>query len=329
MKLNGKKIAVTGAGGFIGSHLVEELVNKGAKVRAYVHYNSRGSKGLLELLPQGILDEVQVLSGDIQDPFSVKKLVAGCDIVFHLAALIGIPYSYVSPQSYLATNVNGTLNVLEACKDNGVNRLIHTSTSETYGTALYTPIDESHPLQAQSPYSASKISADKLVQSYFLSFNVPAVTIRPFNNFGPRQSARAIIPTIIIQALTQQEIKLGSLAPIRDYVYVKDAVKAFVMAAVVEQAVGRIINIGTGKSFSIGNIVKIILSLMNIEKPIIREDTRIRPVKSEVMELICNNALAQSMLNWVPETTFEEGLKQTCDWIKNNKERYKANIYNI
>ena len=329
MTLNRKKIAVTGAGGFIGSHLVEGLVEEGAEVRAYVHYNSRGSWGLLELLPQDILNSVQIVFGDIQDPFAVRRLVEGCDIVFHLAALIGIPYSYTAPQSYVATNINGTLNVLEACRDVGVERVIHTSTSETYGTALYTPIDEKHPLQAQSPYSASKIAADKLVQSYHLSFDVPVVTIRPFNNFGPRQSARAIIPTIMIQALTQPEIKLGSLTPVRDYVYVKDTVKAFIKSAVVDKAIGHVINIGTGKSSSIGDIVKTILRVMNIEKPIIQKNARIRPAKSEVMQLVCDNTLAQSMLEWEPTIAFEEGLQHTCDWIKSNAERYKSAIYNV
>jgi NAD dependent epimerase/dehydratase len=329
MTLNRKKVAVTGAGGFIGCHLVEGLVEEGAKVKAYVHYNSRGSWGLLELLPQDILNSVQIVFGDIQDPFAVRRLVEGCDIVFHLAALIGIPYSYTAPQSYVATNINGTLNVLEACRDVGVERVIHTSTSETYGTALYTPIDEKHPLQAQSPYSASKIAADKLVQSYYLSFDVPVVTIRPFNNFGPRQSARAIIPTIMIQALTQPEIKLGSLTPVRDYVYVKDTVKAFIKSAVVDKAIGHVINIGSGKSSSIGDIVKIILRVMNIEKPIIQENTRIRPAKSEVMQLVCDNTLAQSVLKWEPTITFDEGLKQTRDWIKSNTERYKSAIYNV
>lgn len=329
MSLNGKKVTLTGAGGFIGSHLAETLVREGAAVRAFVHYNSMGRWGNLDSLPKDILDALEVISGDIQDPFSVRNLISGCDIVFHLAALIGIPYSYVAPQSYLATNVAGTLNVMEASRQADVERVVHTSTSETYGTAIYTPIDEKHPLRGQSPYSASKIAADKVAESYYLSFELPVVTLRPFNCFGPRQSARAVIPTIISQALTQPRIELGSLSPRRDYTYVTDIAEAFAKAAVDERAVGRLIGVGSGQSSSIENIVKLILNLLGVEKPIVNQSSRIRPRKSEVMELICDNSLAKELLDWQPKLSFKEGMKRTIDWIGKHTSAFKPEIYTI
>lgn len=329
MSVKGRTVAVTGAGGFIGSHLVEGLVREGAQVRAFVHYNSLGTWGLLEQLPEDILESVQIVAGDVQDPFSVEKLIAGCNVVYHLAALIGIPYSYHAPQSYVATNINGTLNVLEACRQADVERVIHTSTSETYGTAIYTPIDEKHPLQGQSPYSASKIAADKIAESYYLSFDLPVVTIRPFNNFGPRQSARAVIPTIISQALTCPTIELGLLSPVRDYVYVTDTVSAFLRAATARKVVGRVINVGSGKSSSIADIAKLILDLLGAEKEIVNLESRTRPSKSEVMELLCDNSLARELLGWQPTVSFEGGLRRTIDWISENKSRYKSHIYNV
>ncbi len=329
MSLNGKKVTLTGAGGFIGSHLAETLVREGAAVRAFVHYNSMGRWGNLDSLPKDILDALEIISGDIQDPFSVRNLISGCDFVFHLAALIGIPYSYIAPQSYLATNVTGTLNVMEASLQADVERVIHPSTSETYGTAIYTPIDEKHPLRGQSPYSASKIAADKVAESYHLSFELPVVTLRPFNCFGPRQSARAVIPTIISQALTQPRIELGSLSPRRDYTYVTDIAEAFAKAAVDERAVGRLIGVGSGQSSSIENIVKLILNLLGVEKPIVNQSSRTRPRKSEVMELICDNSLAKELLDWQPKLSFKEGMKRTIDWIGKHTSAFKPEIYTI
>jgi len=329
MSLEGKKVALTGAAGFIGSHLAEAIVREGGDLRAFVHYNSMGRWGHLDSLPIEILDSIEVVSGDIQNPFSVSNLISGCDVVFHLAALIGIPYSYVAPQSYIATNVTGTLNIMEASRQSGVERVIHTSTSETYGTALYTPIDEKHPLQAQSPYSASKIAADKIAESYHLSFEVPVVTLRPFNCFGPRQSARAVIPMIISQALTRPNIQLGSLSPRRDYTFVSDTARAFLMAAQDERTIGRLINVGSGKSSSIEEVVHLILELMEMNKPVKHLSGRVRPPKSEVMELVCDNRLANELLDWQPEVSFREGLAKTIDWINSNTDQYRSDIYNI
>ena len=325
-----KKALITGAGGFIGSHLVEELVRRSAaKVRTLVHYNSRNDWGLLELLPQEIQQELDVVTGDIQDPFMVRKAVHGCDIVFHLAALIAIPYSYVSPGSYVSTNIRGTLNVLQACLDEGVEKVIHTSTSETYGTAQYTPIDEKHPLQGQSPYSASKIGADKIAESYHLSFDLPVATVRPFNSYGPGQSARAIIPTIISQALSCSEISLGLLSPVRDLTYVKDTIAGFLKVAESDKSVGEVINIGTEYGITIGDLAEKIIELVGKDVKIVRDEERVRPEKSEVMALICDRRKAKALIGWEPRYALEEGLRETIKWIEKNLDRYKAEIYNV
>lgn len=330
MKLKGKKILVTGAGGFIGSHLTEELVKIGANVRVFVHYNSRNDWGLLEFLSSNVKSEIDVISGDIQDNNAVRRAVKDIDVVFHLAALIGIPYSYIAPESYINTNIKGTLNVMQACLDEEIEKVVHTSTSEVYGTAKYVPIDEKHPLQGQSPYSASKIGADKIAESYYLSFNLPVATIRPFNTFGPRQSARAVIPTIISQALSSGIVELGSLTPIRDLTYVKDTVNGFIKVAESPKSIGEVINTGNGKGISIGELSEKIICLLEIpDLKISVDEKRIRPEKSEVMELICDNSKAKKLLGWEPKYSLEEGLKETISWIKEHQRHYKPNIYNV
>ncbi|ABE52487.1 SDR family NAD(P)-dependent oxidoreductase [Methanococcoides burtonii] len=330
MSIKNKNVVVTGAGGFIASHLTEELVRRGANVKAFVHYNSRNDWGLLELAEKDLLDKVEVISGDVTDPFFVNSVTKDTDIVFHLAALIGIPYSYVAPEHYVNVNVKGTLNVLQACLDNGVGKMVHTSTSETYGTAEYTPIDEKHPLKGQSPYSASKIGADKMAESYYRSFDLPVATIRPFNTFGPRQSARAIIPTIISQALTRDEIHVGSLTPVRDMTYVKDTVNGFIEVGLSERSSGETINVGTGSGATIGVILEKILKILGKEDiPVIEEQNRVRPGKSEVMELICDNSKAKDLLNWSPEYSLDNGLKETIEWMQEYTKLYKPDMYVI
>lgn len=328
MSIKNKNVVVTGAGGFIGSHLTEELVRRGANVKAFVHYNSRNDCGLLELLEKDILSEVNIIAGDITDPFFVRKEIKDVDIVFHLAALIGIPYSYIAPESYVNVNIKGTLNVLQAGLDNSVGRIVHTSTSETYGTAEYTPIDELHPLKGQSPYSASKIGADKIAESYFRSFDLPVSTIRPFNTFGPRQSARAIIPTIITQALVKKEVHVGSLSPVRDLTFVKDTVNGFIKVGTTENSIGEVINIGTGSGVTIGELLKKILHILEIEdSPIFEDKDRVRPTKSEVMELICDNSKAKRLLDWNPQYTLDEGLEETIKWMREHTNLYKTEKY--
>jgi len=329
MDWKGKKVLVTGAGGFIGSHLTEELVKSGARVRGLVHYNARNDWGLIELLTKEIRQELEVVTGDVQDSFMMRKTIRGSDIVFHLAALIAIPYSYLAPESYVNTNVKGTLNVLQACLEEGVEKVVHTSTSETYGTARYTPIDENHPLQGQSPYSASKIGADKIAESFHLSFGLPVVTSRPFNTYGPRQSARAIIPTIVTQVLSSSEVKLGLLTPVRDLTYVKDTVAGFLKIVESDGSVGEVINIGTGIGIPIGELVEKISGLVGKEVTIIRDEQRVRPEKSEVMELICDRRKAKELIDWEPQYTLEEGLRETIKWIKKYLDLYKPGIYNI
>lgn len=331
MKLSGKKVLVTGGAGFIGSHLVEGLLERGCSVRVLVHYNSMGSWGHLESLPPSTMQELEVTPGDVSDPALAAEVVDGCDVVFHLAALIAIPYSYRAPHSYVATNVTGTLNILEACRRKKVERLVHTSTSETYGTARYTPIDEEHPLQGQSPYSASKISADKLAESYYRSFDLPVATLRPFNTYGPRQSARAIIPTVISQALTGNEVRLGSLDPVRDLTYAADTASAFMAIAECDDAVGRVVNSGNGRGITIGDLAKRILKIMGVEDScdIVHDDARVRPRKSEVFELLCDNTLAGELMNWRPATGLDEGIEKTVEYVRANLDRYKAEIYNI
>ena len=325
------KVLVTGAGGFIGSTLAEELVRAGYRVRAMVRYNSENRWGLLEAVPKAALDEIEVFPGDIRDPALVRKAVAGCDIVFHLAALIAIPYSYQAPESFVQTNVAGTLNVAQACLDHGVSRLVHTSTSETYGTAQYTPIDEKHPLVAQSPYTATKIGADKIVEAFHRSFGLPAVTLRPFNTFGPRQSARAVIPTIISQILAgERTLHLGSLKPIREFNYVRDTVGGFIAAAAAsDRAIGQTINLGSGETISIGDLLKLISDQCEVRVRVKKDPQRVRPAKSEVMELACDNRKAKRLLGWRPRYDIRTGLKETIGWMRVNLHRYKPGVYNV
>ena len=327
--LKDKKVLVTGAGGFIGSHLVETLARKGANVRAFVKYNGRGDLGMLSELPEETLGDLDIVMGDIRDPFFVRKAVKGCDIVFHLAALIGIPYSYIAPNDYVSVNVQGTLNILQACRDEGTPRIVHTSTSETYGTAIYVPIDEKHPLQGQSPYSASKIAADKMAESYYRSFETPVVIIRPFNTFGPRQSARAVIPTAIIQALTQNKIMMGSLEPVRDLTFVKDTAEGFIKVGLCDKVIGQTVNLGVGHGHTIGDVVKMILKIIGKDVEIIQDPQRIRPAKSEVMQLVSDNTIAKSICGWEPQYTLQQGLEETVEWIKHNLSRFRPQVYNV
>lgn len=324
------RVLVTGAAGFIGSHLTEALVSEGFKVRAMTHYNFQNNWGWLETLPADIMERIEVQPSDICDPFAVREAVKGCSIVFHLASLIAIPYSYQAPASYVETNVKGTLNVLQACRDTGVEKLVHTSTSETYGSARYVPIDEEHPLTGQSPYAASKIGADKLAESYYLSFELPVATIRPFNTFGPRQSARAVIPTIISQALSGADtIELGALHPVRDLNYVKDTAAGFIALARSDQSTGRVINIGRGDGISIGELANIILELCESGASIKSTEERERPEKSEVQRLVCGNDKARELLGWAPQYSLRQGLEETVAWMRENLKRYKPGLYNV
>jgi len=330
MDWNGKSVLITGAGGFVGSHLTEKLVETGARVRAFVRYNSRSDWGMLRLLPKHKLNEIEVFAGDLRDSQAIRRASQTAGIVFHLGSLIAIPYSYVHPRDTIETNVIGALNVMSAARETGVERIIHTSTSEVYGTALYVPMDEKHPLQGQSPYSASKIGADMVAESYHRSFGLPVSVIRPFNTFGPRQSARAVIPTIIIQALAAApNISLGSVFPTRDYTYVDDLVSAFIKIAESGDSIGEVINIGSGFETSIGDIAKKVLSILGIDKPIIIEDKRVRPTKSEVERLCCDNTKARRLLGWEPVINLETGLHKTIKWISENIDLYKADLYNI
>lgn len=322
-------VLVTGAGGFIGSHLAEALVKEGKTVRAFVRYNSRNDWGSLADLEADVLGSIEVIAGDIKDPEAVRRAVKGCDVVHHLAALIGIPFSYTNPRDYVDTNVTGTANVLNAAREYGLRRLVCTSTSEVYGTARFTPITEEHPLQAQSPYSASKIGADKLAESYFTSFDLPVTILRPFNTFGPRQSARAIIPTIIVQALTRDVIELGSLDPLRDLNFVANTVSAFILCAARDEAIGQVINAGSGREISVGDLAQSILKIMDVNKPIVQDKARVRPPKSEVGQLIASNAKAAELLGWTPGVGLSEGLALTIDWFRAHHARYKAEIYNV
>ncbi len=326
---NGKRTLVTGAAGFIGSHLVERLVRDGCTVRAFVHYNAAGYRHNLERLDPEIRDELEVVAGDIADPFSVNNAIAGQDVVFHLASLIAIPYSYIAPATYVATNVTGTLNVLQACREHGVSRLVHTSTSEVYGTAQYVPIDEQHPLVGQSPYSASKIAADKLAESFHRSYELPVVTVRPFNTFGPRQSARAVIPTIICQALTLDEVHIGNLDPVRDFTYAEDTAAGFVAAAQCGPAVGEVLNLGTGQGVSIGEVVAKVLELVNRDVRLRADEGRVRPEASEVLRLISDNSKARRLTGWTPQVDFTTGLERVIEYIRAHPEQYKAEIYNV
>ncbi|MEN7432865.1 NAD-dependent 4,6-dehydratase LegB [Chromobacterium sp. TRC.1.1.SA] len=336
MKLQGKKILVTGADGFIGSHLVEHLVRQGADVRAFVYYNSFNSWGWLDQSPEDIRRSFEVFAGDVRDPHGVRTAMQGCDVVLHLAALIAIPYSYHSPDTYIDTNVKGTLNVVQAARELGVERVVHTSTSEVYGTARFVPITEEHPLQGQSPYSASKIGADQIAQSFFLSFETPVATIRPFNTYGPRQSARAVIPTIITQiAAGMDEIKLGAIHPTRDFNFVQDTVRGFCAVAECDAALGKVINVGSNYEISVGDTARLIAELMGRDVRFTSDEQRLRPAGSEVERLWADNRLARELAGWGPEYAgidgLRRGLKETIDWFTepSNLGRYKAGNYNI
>lgn len=332
MTIKGKKVVVTGADGFIGSHLVEELLYEGAIVKAFVFYNSFNSWGWLDTLPKELQNNIEIFSGDVRDPNGVRTALKECDVVFHLAALIAIPYSYHSPDSYVDTNIRGTLNVLQAAKELEIEKILITSTSEVYGTALYVPIDEQHPKQGQSPYSATKIGADALADSFFRSFNLPVTIVRPFNTYGPRQSARAVIPTIITQLLSgKQEIKLGSLHPTRDLLFVKDTVKGFIEIAKSNVLIGHEVNIATHNEITVGDLAQTIINLINPTATIISDDLRLRPEKSEVERLFGANQKILENTNWKPSFTLEQGLKNTIEWFRNynNLSRYKSDIYNV
>lgn len=323
MKLLKKKILVTGAGGFVGSHLTEHVVRGGNRVTCFARYNSRNDAGMIEALPSSIRKEVEIIAGDLRDSDAVRGAVKGKDVIFHLASLIAIPYSYVHPREVIETNAMGALNVFMAARENNVEKIVHTSTSEVYGTARYVPIDEKHPLQGQSPYSASKIGADKIAESFYCSFNLPIATIRPFNTYGPRQSARSVVPTIITQALSGNTIYLGSIMPRRDYTYVKDLVEAFVKMAEKDEAVGKAINIGSNFDISIKELVSMISRILGKKLFIKTDKDRIRPEKSEVMRLRADNALAKKILGWNPATKLEDGLRYTIDWVSKNSDFYK------
>jgi len=325
-----ENILVTGSCGFIGSHLVELLVKNGKKVRAFVYYNSFNSWGWLDSLPDDIKNELDVFTGDIRDPNGVKTAMKGIDTVYHLAALIGIPFSYHSPDSYVDTNIKGTLNVLQAARDLDTDRVLVTSTSEVYGTAQYVPIDEKHPFQGQSPYSATKIGADRIAESFYRSFNTPVTIVRPFNTYGPRQSARAIIPTIATQLLNGQEkIHLGSLSPTRDFNYVKDVANAFIAIAESKRTVGEEINIATGTELSIGQVADMLIEKLSPKAVVVSDDQRVRPENSEVERLLGCNKKLMSLTDWKPEYSFEQGLSETIDWIRDNLTSFKSSIYNV
>ena len=336
MKLAGKKVLVTGADGFIGSHLTEHLLAAGADVKAFVYYNSFNSWGWLDESTDAVKRSIEVFAGDIRDPHGVRAAMQGCDVVMHLAALIAIPYSYHSPDTYVDTNVKGTLNVVQAARELGVERVVHTSTSEVYGTARFVPITEAHPLQGQSPYSASKIGADQMAASFFLSFKTPVATIRPFNTYGPRQSARAVIPTIITQiAAGARELKLGALTPTRDFNHVRDTVRGFVAVAECDAAIGEVVNIGSNYEISIGDTARLIAEVMNTDVTFASDEQRLRPPGSEVERLWADNSRARTLTGWAPEYAgidgLRRGLRETIDWFRDpaNLRRYKAGQYNL
>ena len=327
MSWKGKQVLVTGAGGFIGSHLTERLVEVEANVRALVHYNALGTWGWLD--QSSVRNDIKIVAGDICDRDSVREAMQGVEIVFHLAALVGIPYSYHAPASYVRTNVGGTLNVLQVARELDVERVVHTSTSEVYGTARYVPIDEDHPLQGQSPYSASKIGADKLAEAFHLSFDLPVVTVRPFNTFGPRQSARAVLPTIITQCMVGDVVRLGSLHPTRDLGYVVDTVEGFICAADSSKAIGQAVNIGSGQEISIGDLAHRIAALMGKSIKIESEEERVRPENSEVERLCASNDRARELLGWEPRYSLDAGLRLTIGWIGDHLEHYRPDTYAV
>jgi len=332
MELIDKKILVTGSDGFIGSHLVEGLLDIGCQVRAFVYYNSFNSWGWLDSLPKEKLNQIDVFAGDIRDPNGVRKAMHGMDMVFHLAALIAIPFSYHSPDSYVDTNIKGTLNILQAVRDVGCERVLITSTSEVYGTAKYVPIDEDHPFQGQSPYSATKIGADRLAESFYRSFNTPVTIVRPFNTYGPRQSARAVIPTVITQLMSgAEEIKLGSLHPTRDFNYVKDTVAGFIAIAASPNTIGEEINIASQQEISVGELAQVMIDEINPSARIISDDIRLRPEKSEVERLLGSNEKILRLTGWHPKINLKQGIRETIAWFKNaeNLRQYKWNCYNV
>lgn len=332
MELKNKKVLLTGADGFIGSHLAERLLQEGANVKAFVYYNSFNNWGWLDTFSKETLSKIEIFSGDIRDPYGVKEAMKGCDVVFHLAALIAIPYSYHSPDSYVDTNIKGTLNIVQAAKELNIEKILVTSTSEVYGTALYVPIDEKHPKQGQSPYSATKIGADHLADSFYRSFNLPVTIVRPFNTFGPRQSARAVIPTIIAQLLNGKgEIKLGALHPTRDLVFVKDTVNGFVEIAKSDSLIGQEVNIATNSEITVGDLAQNLINIINPKAKIVSEDIRLRPEKSEVERLFGSNEKILQHTNWRQKYSLEDGLKETIEWFRDSKNLrlYKADIYNV
>ena len=329
MNWNGKKVLVTGAGGFIASHLVERLVSEGASVRAFVRYNSRNDVGMLKLISADAFSKIEIMQGDLRDNEAVRNAVKGVDTVFHLGALIAIPYSYVNPREVMDVNIMGTLNVLMAARDFGTRRVVHTSTSEVYGTAQYVPIDEKHPLQGQSPYSASKIAADRIAESFYRSFELPVVTLRPFNTFGPRQSARAVIPTIITQALTRDEVKLGSLEPSRDFTFVQDTANGFLKVAEAENILGEEVNLGNDNTIRIGDLANKIFEMIGKTPKVTLDSQRIRPNKSEVMKLWASNQKAKAMIGWEPRISLDEGLRLTIEWISKHLDLYRPDEYTV
>lgn len=325
-----KKVLVTGADGFIGSHLTESLLEKGYEVKAFTMYNSFNTWGWLDTLPKEKLNQIEIFSGDVRDPNGVREAMKDVDGVFHLAALIAIPFSYHSPDSYVDTNIKGTLNVLQAARQLGTERIMITSTSEVYGTAQYVPIDEKHPFQGQSPYSATKIGADRLAESFYRSFNLPVSIVRPFNTYGPRQSARAVIPTIISQLLSgKEEVKLGSLTPTRDFNYVKDTAAGFIAIAESDKTIGEEINIATQQEISIGDLAKEIIAQINPKAKIVCDEQRLRPKKSEVNRLLGANAKIKELTAWRPQYTFSQGIEQTIQWMQENMSHFKSDIYNV
>ncbi|WP_245630243.1 SDR family NAD(P)-dependent oxidoreductase [Alicyclobacillus acidiphilus] len=329
MDLQNRKVLVTGAAGFIGSHLMEQLLDLGAEAKAFVHYNSTNQRGFLDDLPAARQKEIEVIQGDLNDAYAVRAAVKGVDVIFHLGALIAIPYSYQNPYDVIHTNALGTLHVAQAALEHGVSRVVHTSTSEVYGTARYVPMDEGHPLQGQSPYSASKIAADKIMESFYCSYQLPVVTVRPFNAFGPRQSMRAVIPTIINQALHRSEIVLGNLTATRDFTYVEDTARAFICAATAPQVVGQVFNAGSSFEISIGQVAQMVRDLVKRPVPIRTTTERLRPANSEVDRLYSDSERAHRYLGWKPLISFEEGLRRTIDWIAQHAHLYRPNEYVI
>lgn len=325
----GRRVLVTGAGGFIGSHLAEALIQLDARVRALVRYNSRNDWGMLELLDEETRRGMEVVCGDIRDATFVRQAVRNCDVAFHLAALIAIPYSYIAPESFLDTNIRGTLNVLQACLDVQTERIVHTSTSEVYGTARYTPIDEEHPLHPQSPYAATKVAADKLAESYYCTYDLPVSIVRPFNTYGPRQSARAVIPTIAVQALAGDVVQLGTLETTRDMMFVQDTVQGFLKVAESPHTIGEVVNIGTASGVSVKQLVGKIGDLLGKELGIVADERRMRPEKSEVGTLIAGYEKANRLTGWVPRIGLDEGLRQTVGWLAQHLDRYKPDVYSV